>query len=115
MPLVEDGTPWPQPAPLCSTYNVLFIKATSAGPNTSAGVPSALVPTLVGRLSTTVTRSPDDGSILDIRPPVGQPKKGAKTCGSSSAQLRVLHDGVAPVPASATYSFPSGPNFNPLG
>jgi hypothetical protein len=27
----------------------------------------------------------------------------------------VLHNAVGPVPDSATYKFPSGPNFNPLG
>ena len=71
---------------------------------------------LVGRLSTTVVRTPA-ALILDIRPPVGQPKKGEKkgTGCCSSAQLCVLHSAVAPVPASATYKFPSGPNFNPLG
>src|SRR5436190_1604577 len=115
MPLVEEGTPWPQPAPDWRTYSVLPMKPTSAGPKRSALDPSVLVPTLVGRLSTTVARLPDDGSILDMRPPVGQPKYGEKTFGCRAVQLCVLHNAVGPVPASATYKLPSGPKFNPLG
>src|SRR5678816_3085083 len=108
--LSRPRTPCEQPAPPISAYMVLPMNAMSATPLVSAPV-CALV-WLDGSLLVTVVRTPC-GVIFEILPPTELPVYGpigGITCGQCPAV-----DCVPPLPPSATYRLPSGPNFNPRG
>src|ERR1700729_2147301 len=107
-PLGRVGLPCEQPPPPISAYRSPFKKTTSAtpmvpltpiGPMVTEGNPVATVVTLPLEL------------ILEIRP-VGPPVSGPGPPGPGGTWVHwpmVLV--VPPVPASATYRFPSGPNL----
>src|SRR5450631_2745485 len=106
MPLGLFGLPCEQPPPLTTAYSSPSKNTTSATPI----VPPAGLK-VEGNPEATVVRVPL-GLILDIRavsPPVQGPG-GVGTWVHSPAVLVV-----PPVPASATYKYPSGPNLNPRG
>src|SRR5262245_46571906 len=87
------------------------MKATSATPLTR--FPSAALVWLDGRLSTKVVRLPLL-SILEIREPVSLPVYGPT--GGITTQSGSAGGGFAPpIPPSATYRLPSGPNSSPRG
>src|ERR1700676_4542548 len=106
MPLGLFGLPCEQPPPLTTAYSSLSKNTTSATPI----VPPAMLK-VEGNPEATVVRVPLE-LILEIRafgPPVQGPG-GEGTCVHCPAVLFV-----PPVPASATYKYPSGPNLNPRG
>src|SRR6266567_3950914 len=107
--LSVPASPCEQPAPAKIAYSVLPINATSATPLTK--LPVAGEVWLEGKLSATVVRIPS-GVILEIRD-VKSPVYGP-TGGTTWSHNPIL-DNVPPAPPSATYTFPSGPNFSPRG
>src|SRR5580700_2769705 len=88
------------------------MNATSATPLTR--LPNAALVWLEGRLSATVVTTPW-ASTLEIRA-VKPPVYGPGPAGGPAACLQnPTVERVPPAPPSATYRFPSGPNFNPRG
>src|SRR6267154_5656025 len=104
-PLSVPARPCEQPAPAKIAYSVLPTKATSATPLTK--LPWLAIVWLEGKLSTTVVTFPS-APIFEIRP-VNPPVYGP-TSGTWVHSPTV--DSVPPVPPSATYRLPSGPNFS---
>src|SRR4051794_27343015 len=86
------------------------MKATSATPLIKP--PTFGLVWLDGKLSTTVVRKPW-GLILEMRAPVALAVYGP-TGGTTCSQAPSLEFN-PPVPPSATYRDPSGPNFRPRG
>src|ERR1051326_6096763 len=108
-PFGTDGTPCEQPAPTSNAYISLPTKATSATPETR--LPSAALVWLEGKLSATVVLTPW-ALIFEILPLVTLPRYGPAPWACSH---NPTVETVPPKPPSATYKFPSGPNFNPRG
>src|SRR5580704_13260266 len=112
IPLGFLGLPCEQPPPPISAYRSPSKNTTSATPMVPLTPPGPMV--TEGNPEATVVTLPL-GLILEIRavsPPVSGPGPpgGPGTCTHCPAVLTV-----PPVPASATYRYPSGPNLNPRG
>src|SRR6266851_9780692 len=107
--LSVPASPWEQPAPANIAYSVLPTKATSATPLFKP--PKAGEVWVEGNLSATLVRVPS-GLILEIRA-VNPPVYGQT--GEITWSHNPTLDKVPPAPPSATYRFPSGPNFSPRG
>src|SRR6202035_1843627 len=109
MPLGLFGLPCEQPPPPTSAYRSSSKNTTSATPMVPLAPP---VPTLTeGNPEATVVTFPL-GLILEIRavsPPVSGPGPGGPGTWAHCPAVLV----VPPVPASATYRYPSGPNLKP--